>query len=107
MKIERGSLEELQFMQWLKDDSGIINPRPIRKYEWAGLFQYMFTCAIVTGRVGDKTSFEDRWCYHSKEAAMKAFIEWNGEGEPNGWHRHPHTGRRRTDGDPATEYVSI
>ncbi len=32
-------------------------------------------------------------------------VEWEGEGEPTGWFRHPRTGRRRPDGDPEREYV--
>jgi len=50
--------------------------------------------------------YEDRWCYHTPDAAAQALAEWNGEGEPQGWHRHPSSGRRREAGDPATEYVN-
>jgi len=45
--------------------------------------------------MGNEMGYEDRWCYHTKEAATAAFEAWNGEGEPDGWHRHPGTGRRR------------
>jgi hypothetical protein len=31
---------------------------------------------------------------------------WDGDGEPDGWSRHPPTGRRRPGGDPDKEYVS-
>jgi hypothetical protein len=29
-----------------------------------------------------------------------------GVGEPQGWHRHPNTGRRREDGDPTKETIN-
>jgi hypothetical protein len=38
-------------------------------------------------------------------AAVLAAHEWDGTGEPVGWMRHPQTGRRRPDGDPAREYI--
>jgi len=31
--------------------------------------------------------------------------QWDGEGEPDGWHRHPHSGRRRSNGDAALEVI--
>lgn len=49
--------------------------------------------------------YEDVWCYPSVPAAIAAMEAWDGEGEPTGWHRHPATGRRRPEGDPAKEYV--
>ena len=77
------------------------------------------TCAIVKGLlfhftiqravIGDEEGYFDRWCYENQQMADQAIIEWrarNYEGEPTGWHRHPMTGRRRKNGDPATEYVN-
>jgi hypothetical protein len=54
--------------------------------------------------------YGDRWCFSSIWNAMEALAEWSlrdGEGEPQGWHRHPDTGRRRENGDAATEYVNF
>ena len=68
----------------------------------------MYTSAIITGPVGVAT-YDDRWCYHDARAALDAARAWGGPwngGEPDGWHRHAATGRRREAGDPATEYVS-
>ena len=31
--------------------------------------------------------------------------KWDGTGEPEGWMRHPSSGRRRPGGDPAQEHV--
>lgn len=38
---------------------------------------------------------------------MRALNDWQPETEPEptGWFRNPTTGRRRTDGDPAREYI--
>jgi hypothetical protein len=36
---------------------------------------------------------------------VRALREWDGNGEPDGWMRHPDSGRRRPDGDAAREYV--
>jgi hypothetical protein len=50
--------------------------------------------------------YEDGWCYESAAVALAAAEVWDGEGDPpDGWHRQLSTGRRRTDGDPAQEYV--
>lgn len=74
---------------------------------YAALMRLMFTTAIVIGKIGDRDSYYDRWCYHDEEHARAALRSWEAAdmtGEPSGWHRHPRTGRRRTvDGD---EYVN-
>lgn len=72
---------------------------------------FMFTHAIVwfDRRRGDMSWYNDRWCYHTYAAATTAAENWSGEAgtEPEGWHRHPTTGRRREDGDPATETIRM
>lgn len=52
------------------------------------------------------TGYENVWCYDSVDLAINALEAWDGEGEPTGWKRHPASGRRRINGDPATEYVN-
>ena len=74
---------------------------------WAATMQFMFTTAIVVGKVGNKLCYDDRWCYHDDATAAKALVQWDGIGEPLGWHRHPATGRRRPDGDSSGEYVNL
>lgn len=39
--------------------------------------------------------YEDRYCFETYELAKAAFDDWDGTGDPEGWHRHPMTGRRR------------
>ena len=54
-------------------------------------------------------SYENVWCYRSADVAYLAALAWDGDedaGEPQGWHRHPHSGRRRPDGDAGAEYVA-
>jgi hypothetical protein len=48
----------------------------------------------------------DQWEYDTQGAAMSAAVSWDGgTEEPDGWTRHPETGRRRPDGDASKEYV--
>lgn len=76
---------------------------------WAALFRFMYTHAIIYGVVGSP-GYEDRWCYHDEKAARSALEAWDGRWqwyepddhetpsvtvyEPQGWHRHPTSGRR-------------
>ena len=39
-------------------------------------------------------------------AAVVALALWDGTGEPEGWMRHPTSGRRRPDGDKTKEYIN-
>lgn len=58
--------------------------------------------------VGDRHSVAERYSYQTPEAAVFAMLDWRAnewEGEPEGWHRHQPTNRRRTNGDPAQETV--
>lgn len=47
----------------------------------------------------DEIGYAERYCYRSELRAIRALKEWNGTDDPEGWHRHPTTGRRR---DPET-----
>src|SRR5436309_3043308 len=74
-------------------------PRWLDENRWAALMPFMFTVAIVWGFRGDGQGlcYEDRWCYHEPLRALLALREWNGAGDPEGWHRHPYSGRRRNE----------
>lgn len=65
----------------------------------------LFGARLCVAQAADPMYYEDVWCYPSAEAAAAAMAAWDGAGEPAGWHRHPTTGRRRPDGDPAREVV--
>lgn len=43
----------------------------------------------------NQTGYEDRYCFKTYELVKAAFDNWQGEGDPEGWHRHPYSGRRR------------
>lgn len=94
------------FLHHLEQSCGIINPRDLGDGRWAGIVGFLFTHAVVVGKVGDINSYEDRWCYEGRTAAEAGLDAWDGTGEPEGWHRHPLTGRRREHGDAETEYLA-
>jgi hypothetical protein len=73
-----------------------------------GVVPMLFIWAVIV-TTGDLTNpldgYDDRWCYRGLASAIEAAWQWDGTGEPTGWIRHPISGRRRDNGDPATEYV--
>jgi len=87
------------------NDNGYFFVRDLGDGRWAGLSDFMFTCAIIVGKIGDRSGYDDRWCYENRNAAALALVQWDGTGEPEGWHRHPASGRRRRDG--MEEYVNF
>lgn len=64
--------------------------------ELACISRYLFTHAITYGI--NKNHFADRWCYHTYGDALRSLIHWyknfGSMPEPEGWHRHPVSGRR-------------
>lgn len=72
------------------------------------VMDFIFTSAIILIAKDNPLCYDDRWCYHTKAAAITAACLWleGDEREPKGWHRHPHSGRRRPEGKPEWEYVT-
>lgn len=70
----------------------------------ACILRFVFTYAIIADL--ERWGYGDRWCYDNYEEAKAALDAWDGEGEPQGWHRHPDSGRRRPQGDAAQEYIN-
>lgn len=72
----------------------------------AAITRLMFTFAILADLT--QWGYGERWCYHTYRDARAALDAWLGEDgtEPQGWHRHPDTGRRRENGDPSTEVIA-
>lgn len=70
------------------------------------IVQFAYTGAIIIGPP-DAWEYDDRWCYATADLALTCARAWDAEPgtEPTGWHRHPDTGRRRPDGQPALQYV--
>jgi hypothetical protein len=92
------------YLTWLKTECGYLDLRPIDNAQWVGIVPLMYTHAIIIGRLGDMTGYENRWCYESYDNAKAALDAWDGRGEPQGWHRHPISGRRRS--KDGLEYVT-
>lgn len=110
MAIDLTSRESLDFGSYMLA-SGYTFIVPIDDENYAAIAPFIYTTGIIRGRWLDRNSFEDRWCYHSREAAQEALVAWflqvdGREPEPRGWHRHTPSWRRRPDGDPAQEYVA-
>jgi hypothetical protein len=99
---------ELQgVLEHLVEPLGYSDPKLLNDGRIACIMPLMFTAAIITMTpAGMAHGYEDRWCYNSKESALEALSKWDGTGEPDGWHRHPGTGRRRATGDPLQEYIN-
>ena len=68
----------------------------------------MFTYAILIGPTNGLV-YDQHWCYETKVAAEKALDEWDPftQPEPQGWIRHPVSGRRRPHGDASKEYIAL
>lgn len=82
------------FLDQLVAEYGYRHAKLIGGGRYACIFPKMFTHAIITGRVGDHWGFGDCWCYRSAAEAKVALDRWDGTGEPEGWIRHPASGRR-------------
>ena len=73
------------FLHWLENDANYTNVRALNKTHYAAIMPLMFTHAIITGRIGNKAMYEDRWCYAGYDKAVAALEAWDGIGEPEGW----------------------
>lgn len=58
-----------------------------------GLHRLMFHSTVHVGI--DAVGYRTRYCFATPDLAMRAFDEWNGEGDPDYWHKHPDSGRMR------------
>jgi len=105
-----------------EDQSGLFdntgNPIPVVS-EWASskrledgrrLFVYPLTFGKGRLCLSDYDGYEimDEWHYERHDEALHAMEMWvpsEEDGEPEGWFRHPGTGRRRMHGDPMREYT--
>lgn len=98
--------------QWIDErydaERGFFVLREVGRY-YIGVMPLMYTGALIYGATANQYGYMDRWCYKSVQAAIAAGDAWAGDwpNEPEGWHRHPGTGRRRENGDPSTEEVRM
>jgi len=70
------------------------------------LARFAFTVAICSGTTNWR-GYDRRWCYHTMADARRALDEWDGTGEPEGWHREPDTGRRYEDDGQGNKVLVI
>lgn len=109
VKIEPRTGEDVAFFEWLAGPEGG-NCRmagDLGGGRYCAIKPLLFHWTLIIGEIGDKEGFEDRFCYADRASAATGLIEWSSrewKGEPEGWHRHPATGRRRPGGDKAREY---
>lgn len=71
---------------------------------------YAFVCKMLFNWrmvIGTLDSPCDAYCYDTHEQVVASLAAWDAtaEPEPNGWKKHPTTGRYREGGDPAREFV--
>lgn len=101
------------FMRWLmtpvtEEGGGFAFATDMGNGMWAGIHALAFHWTLKIGVIGDKVTYEDRWCYADGARAFQGLVEWahrDWEGEPKGWRRHPATARRRNDdGDLASQW---
>lgn len=91
-------------MSW---DEGFRAKRELGDGRAVWIYPLMFTHSICIGKI-DYPTYDDRWCYENFDSAKAAVDAWDPltEKEPEGWHRHPTSGRRRPGGDKEKEHVN-
>lgn len=92
--------------------NGYLDPVFLPNGHWAACHPFMFTAAVITGSIDEVNfGYSNRWCYETMHEARQSLKSWvanfETQLEPEGWHRHPSTGRRRPEGDAAHEYVNL
>jgi hypothetical protein len=95
---------KMTFLDYLVKENGYLDPKDLGDGRYACVAPFIFTHAIIVGRMGNVASYDDRWCYANYRLAKAALDTWDGVGEPEGWHRHPASGRRRD--EEGIEYVN-
>lgn len=91
------------------DDVYAAGPKRFADGRAGWVMRMMFGARLIVGRCREdwrSDEYDDGWCYKDVSLATAALDRWDGTGEPEGWHRHPTSGRRRPDGDPSREYVN-
>lgn len=75
---------------------------------WLMVTPLLFHWSLTRGDFDDPVGYFDRWCYSDRSSVLAAFdafpVNPPDDHEPQGWHRHPPTGRRRPEGDASREY---
>lgn len=92
----------------MQDGERVFDIRIFEDGTYAVIKALMFHYTIIYGALGDVYGYDNRWCYGDRLAPVQAALaawDYPEQKEPEGWQRHPDTGRRRPNGDPSKEYI--
>lgn len=98
-----------EYAEWLKtpDGGNCTHIKILDGGFYIAIKPLLFHWTLILGPIGDKECYLDHYCYGDQGRALLGLIQWNGKGDPNGWHRHAKTGRRRPEGNKDYEYVAF
>ena len=102
---------KLQSFTYLTNGAGFLFVRPLPDGRVLYLAPLLTGATLGISIDATVCVYQNRWDYPSDEALCpydaqwRAALGWDGDGEPEGWYRHPQSGRRRPGGDPAKEHV--
>ena len=74
-------LEQYTHMRWIENVG------------WCGVHHLLFHWTMHYGITS--VSYDGRYCYQTQLQAVSSMLHWDGTGDPEHWHKHPPTGRRR------------
>jgi hypothetical protein len=86
---------------------GMIATRVFPDRAMAGIESLIYTNRICVAHAGTIFGvWDDMWCFDKEVDVVNVLRSWEYPrvSEPEGWHRHPPSNRRRFNGDPALEY---
>ncbi len=88
------------------DERGFAFVRDLGDGRMIGVMPLTFGRGCLGIGRSDAGAFDDVWDFLSLARAIAEAETWNpaDEPEPQGWNRHPSTGRYRPGGNPAQEY---
>lgn len=87
-----------------------LDPDTVRDLEdgtWVCAKPLLFHWTVIRGYWDDPIGYFNRWCFQDEAGAKAALLSFPPacalDWDPEGWHRHPPSGRRRENG---IEFVS-
>lgn len=105
-------MKDLAYLSWLVTECFCTDVVPLSGGRWAAVTRKLFTHAIIVGKMGDMHSIDEHWCFRTYAQAQRALADWTDRGaplgsEPQGWFRHPVSGRRRDEsGEASSEHFA-
>lgn len=87
-------MSDANFIEWLQLECSYLDTKQIGNGMYATIAPFLYTHDIIVGHMHDRYGYMNRWSFHTYDATKAALDKWDGTDEPQGWHRHPATGRR-------------